>query len=57
MSDARLLGGVSVIWITPLGGVAIGAWLAWDTLLKQGPTVRRTACRGAREDRRLGDYL
>jgi paraquat-inducible protein B len=31
---------VSVIWIIPLVAVAIGAWLAWDTWSKQGPTIR-----------------
>ncbi len=30
---------VSVIWIVPLLAVAIGAWLAWDTLSKEGPTI------------------
>ncbi len=30
---------VSVIWIIPLVAVAIGAWLAWDTLSKEGPTI------------------
>jgi paraquat-inducible protein B len=29
----------SAIWIIPLVAVAIGAWLAWDTLSKQGPTI------------------
>jgi paraquat-inducible protein B len=31
---------ISVIWIIPLLAVAIGAWLAWDTWSKQGPTIR-----------------
>jgi paraquat-inducible protein B len=31
---------VSIIWIVPLVAVAIGAWLAWDTFSKQGPTIR-----------------
>jgi paraquat-inducible protein B len=31
---------VSAIWIIPLVAVAIGAWLAWDTLSKEGPTIR-----------------
>jgi paraquat-inducible protein B len=31
---------VSIIWIVPLVAVAIGAWLAWDTLSKQGPTIK-----------------
>jgi paraquat-inducible protein B len=30
---------VSIIWIVPLVAVAIGAWLAWDTLSKEGPTI------------------
>jgi paraquat-inducible protein B len=30
----------SVIWIIPIAAVAIGAWLAWDTLSKRGPTIR-----------------
>lgn len=29
----------SIIWLVPLLAVAIGAWLAWDTLSKQGPTI------------------
>ncbi len=33
---------VSVIWLLPLVAVAIGAWLAWDTLSKQGPTITVT---------------
>src|SRR6266704_2348465 len=31
---------VSAIWIIPLVAIAIGAWLAWDTLSKEGPTIR-----------------
>ncbi len=31
---------VSVIWVIPLVAVAIGAWLAWDTLSKEGPTIK-----------------
>jgi paraquat-inducible protein B len=31
---------VSAIWIVPLVALAIGAWLAWDTLSKEGPTIR-----------------
>jgi len=30
----------SIIWIVPLAAVAIGAWLAWDTLSKEGPTIK-----------------
>jgi len=29
----------SIIWIVPLVAVAIGTWLAWDTLSKEGPTT------------------
>ncbi len=29
----------SVIWLIPLAAIAIGAWLAWDTLSKRGPTI------------------
>src|SRR5438105_11988839 len=31
---------ISVIWVIPLVAVAIGGWLAWDTLSKEGPTIR-----------------
>ncbi len=31
---------ISLIWLIPLVAVAIGAWLAWDTLSKEGPTIR-----------------
>jgi paraquat-inducible protein B len=31
---------ISIIWIVPLVAVAIGAWLAWDTLSKEGPTIK-----------------
>ena len=31
---------VSIIWIVPAVAVAIGAWLAWDTLSKEGPTIK-----------------
>jgi paraquat-inducible protein B len=30
---------VSVIWLVPLVAIAIGAWLAWDTLSKRGPRI------------------
>jgi paraquat-inducible protein B len=33
---------LSVIWLIPLVAVAIGAWLAWDTWSKQGPTITVT---------------
>src|ERR1700738_3421582 len=31
---------VSAIWIIPLVAVAIGARLAWDTMSKEGPTIK-----------------
>src|SRR5439155_23911359 len=31
---------ISVIWVIPLVAVAIRAWLAWDTLSKEGPTIK-----------------
>ena len=31
---------LSIIWIVPPVAVAIGAWLAWDTLSKEGPTIK-----------------
>jgi paraquat-inducible protein B len=31
---------ISVIWVIPLVAIAIGAWLAWDTWSKEGPTIR-----------------
>jgi paraquat-inducible protein B len=31
---------LSIIWIVPLVAVAIGTWLAWDTLSKEGPTIK-----------------
>src|SRR6202048_5627942 len=31
---------ISVIWVIPLVAVAIGGWLAWDTLSKEGPTIK-----------------
>jgi paraquat-inducible protein B len=30
---------ISVIWVIPLVALAIGAWLAWDTWSKEGPTI------------------
>ena len=33
---------VSVIWLIPVLAIAIGAWLAWDTLSKEGPTITVT---------------
>ena len=34
--------GLSAIWVIPLVALAIGAWLAWDTLSKEGPTITVT---------------
>jgi paraquat-inducible protein B len=31
---------ISIIWIVPLVAVAIGGWLAWDTLSKEGPKIK-----------------
>src|ERR1700738_5695280 len=31
---------ISVIWVIPLVAIAIGGWLAWDTLSKEGPTIK-----------------
>ncbi len=33
---------ISIIWLVPLVALAIGAWLAWDTWSKEGPTIRVT---------------
>ncbi len=33
---------ISIIWIVPIVAVVIGAWLAWDTLSKEGPTIAVT---------------
>ncbi len=33
---------VPIIWVIPLLAIAIGAWLAWDTLSREGPTIRVT---------------
>jgi paraquat-inducible protein B len=30
---------IPIIWIIPILAVAIGAWLAWDTYSKKGPTI------------------
>jgi paraquat-inducible protein B len=32
----------SAIWLIPVIAVAIGLWLAWDTLSKEGPTITIT---------------
>src|ERR1700745_1776933 len=31
---------ISIIWVIPLVAVAIGGWLAGDTLSKEGPTIK-----------------
>jgi paraquat-inducible protein B len=33
---------VPVIWVIPLLAIAIGVWLAWDTLSREGPTIKVT---------------
>jgi paraquat-inducible protein B len=33
---------IPVIWIIPIIAIAIGAWLAWDTFSKEGPTITIT---------------
>jgi paraquat-inducible protein B len=33
---------IPVIWIIPIIAIAIGVWLAWDTLSKEGPTITIT---------------
>ena len=33
---------LSAIWLLPIVAVAIGVWLAWDTLSKEGPTITIT---------------
>jgi paraquat-inducible protein B len=38
-ADIRSGRRVSIIWAVPVLAVLIGAWLAWDTLSKQGPTI------------------
>src|SRR5438132_14287307 len=39
-ATARRSRRISVIWVIPLVAVAVGAWLAWDTLSKEGPTIK-----------------
>jgi paraquat-inducible protein B len=38
-ADVRSGRRVSIIWAIPVLAVLIGAWLAWDTLSKEGPTI------------------
>ena len=33
---------IPLVWIVPLITLAIGAWLAWDTYSKRGPTITIT---------------
>ncbi len=33
---------ISIIWIVPIVALLIGAYLAWDTLSKEGPTIKIT---------------
>lgn len=35
----RRAGRVSIVWVIPLVAVLIGAWLAWTTISKEGPTI------------------
>jgi hypothetical protein len=39
-ATARRSRRISIIWVIPLVAVAIGAYLAWDTLSKEGPTIK-----------------
>jgi paraquat-inducible protein B len=39
-ATARRSRRISVIWVIPLVAVAIGGYLAWDTLSKEGPTIK-----------------
>jgi paraquat-inducible protein B len=41
-ATARRSRRISVIWVIPLVALAIGAWLAYDTLSKEGPTITVT---------------
>ena len=41
-ATARRSRRLSVIWVIPLVALAIGAWLLWDTLSKEGPTITVT---------------
>ncbi|HEX4261633.1 MAG TPA: MlaD family protein [Acetobacteraceae bacterium] len=39
VADVRRRRRIPAIWIIPLLAIAVGAWLAWDTYSKKGPTV------------------
>ncbi|MBV8120604.1 MAG: MCE family protein [Alphaproteobacteria bacterium] len=41
-ATARRSRRISIIWVIPLVALAIGAWLAYDTLSKEGPTITVT---------------
>jgi paraquat-inducible protein B len=41
-ATARRSRRLSVIWVIPLVALAIGGWLLWDTLSKEGPTITVT---------------
>jgi paraquat-inducible protein B len=41
-ASARRSRRIPVIWLIPIIAIAIGAWLAWDTLSKEGPTITVT---------------
>jgi paraquat-inducible protein B len=33
---------ISIVWVIPLVAIAIGVWLGWQTLSKEGPTITVT---------------
>jgi paraquat-inducible protein B len=41
-ADTRRSRRIPVIWLIPIIAIAIGGWLAWDTLSRQGPTITVT---------------
>ncbi|HEX4171524.1 MAG TPA: MlaD family protein [Acetobacteraceae bacterium] len=41
-ADTRRSRRIPVIWVIPIIAIAVGAWLAWDTLSRQGPTITVT---------------
>ncbi len=41
-ADTRRSRRIPVIWVIPIIAIAVGAWLAWDTLSRQGPTITIT---------------
>ena len=38
-SSTRRSRSMSAIWLLPLAALAVAAWLVWDTLSKEGPTI------------------